>query len=89
MLRRARRSAAEAGAGNVHFRRADAEHLPLPDGSIDVALVNGIFNLNPARDMIFRELARVVRPGGAVFSAELILREPPTGEAASLADWFS
>lgn len=90
MLRRARRSAAEAGLGHVQFQRADAERLPLPDASVDVALVNGIFNLNSGRTMIFRELARVVRPGGAVFSAELILREPlPSGELASLTDWFS
>lgn len=93
MLRRARRSTAEAGVGHVHFRRADAEQLPLPTRSIDVALVNGLFNLNPARTAIFRELARVVRPGGAVFAAELILREPAAAgaeaEPVSEKDWFS
>jgi hypothetical protein len=55
-----------------------------------VAMVNGLFNLNPARGSIFDELARVVRPGGSVFAAELILREPaPAGEAVNLDDWFS
>lgn len=90
MLDRARRAAAEAGVTNVEFRRADAEALPLPDRSVDVAIVNGIFNLNPARDAIFGELARVVRPDGEVFVAELILIEPlPEDERASLTNWFA
>lgn len=90
MLDRARRAAVEAGVTNVEFRRADAEALPLPDRSVDVAIVNGIFNLNPARDAIFGELARVVRPDGEVFVAELILIEPlPENERASLTNWFA
>jgi SAM-dependent methyltransferase len=93
MLRRAHRSVAEAGVTNVRLQRADAEYLPLPEASIDVALVNGLFNLNPGRAAIFRELGRVVRPGGAVFSAELILREPEAAGSSSApvaeADWFS
>jgi hypothetical protein len=53
-------------------------------------MVNGIFNLNPARDAIFRELARVVRRGGTVFAAELILSIPLTPEArASESNWFA
>ena len=53
-------------------------------------LVNGIFNLNPARDAIFRELASVMRPDGAVFVAELILSGPlPPEVTASEANWFA
>ncbi|MBI3241202.1 MAG: methyltransferase domain-containing protein [Chloroflexi bacterium] len=90
MLARAREAAAEAGATNVEFRQGDAERLPIEDGSIDVVIINGIFNLNPARSDIFRELARVVRPGGFVFCAEVILREPlPPEEAANLTNWFA
>ncbi len=90
MLARARQSASEAQLPQVEFRSGDAERIPLDDASIDVALVNGIFNLNPARAEIFRELARVVRPGGRVYSAELILKEPlPAETQASLTDWFS
>jgi SAM-dependent methyltransferase len=74
MLWRARQAAAVFGV-DVTFCRGDAEQLPLEDAAVDVALVNGIFNLNPARTQIFRELARVVRPGGRVYAAELILRE--------------
>ncbi len=90
MLARARRAASVAGLGNIHHAQAAAEDLPLQSGSVDVAMVNGLFNLNPARGSIFEELARVVRPGGSVFAAELILREPaPAGEAVNLDDWFS
>lgn len=90
MLVRARQAAAEAGINNVEFRQADAENLSLDDASIDVALVNGIFNLNPARDCIFSELARVVRPDGAIYAAELILREPlPSETQASETNWFA
>lgn len=90
MLDRASRGAFEAGVSNIEFHEADAEHLPLNDASIDVALVNGIFNLNPMRDAIFHELARVVRPGGVVYAAELILRNPvQKPKVADEANWFA
>jgi arsenite methyltransferase len=90
MLARARQAATEAGLNNIEFHQVDAEALFLEDASIDVALANGIFNLNPARDLIFRELARVVRTEGAVYGAEIILREPlPPEEQASETNWFA
>lgn len=91
MLGRARQAATEAGAGNIAFCQADAESLPLKSGAIDVALVNGIFNLNPAREAVFVELARVVRAGGSVYAAELILREPvPAAQVCATDDnWFA
>jgi|ERR1700687_1168706 len=90
MCSRARQAVVESGATNVELRQADAEQLPIRDGEIDVALVNGIFNLNPARDAIFRELARAVRRDGAVYAAELILRQPlPPETRTSEKDWFA
>jgi len=90
MLARARQGLAEAGIANVEFKKADAEEVPILDGAIDVALVNGIFNLNPAREAIFSELARVLRPDGTVFAAELILREPLPAEIRdNPGSWFS
>lgn len=89
MLARARRAAQEAGLPNAAFRLADAEAMPLADATAEIALVNGIFNLNPARDAIFRELARVVKKGGTVYAAELILKEPlPASVLSSETDWF-
>ncbi len=90
MLERAGRAARDAGLNHVDFGQADAEKLPLSDAAVDVALVNGIFNLNPARREIFNELARVVKPGGAVYAAEIILREPlPPEEQADETSWFA
>jgi ubiquinone/menaquinone biosynthesis C-methylase UbiE len=90
MLDRARIGASEGAFVNTLFCRADAERLPVEDNSIDVALVNGIFNLNPSRSEIFRELARVVRPSGTVFAAELILSQPlPPDQRQSEANWFA
>jgi ubiquinone/menaquinone biosynthesis C-methylase UbiE len=90
MLGRARQAAAEVGCQNVEFHQIEAEYLTLEDRSIDVALVNGIFNLNPARELIFQELARVVRPGGAVYGAEIILRESlPPETQANETNWFA
>lgn len=89
MLALARRSAAAAGLQHSDFRLGDAEAMPLRDGEIDVAVVNGIFNLAPERARVFDELARVVRPSGVVYAAELTLtgRLPP-GQR-SQADWFA
>jgi SAM-dependent methyltransferase len=90
MLRRARQGAAEIGTNSVEFYQADADNLLVEDGQMDVALVNGIFNLNPGREAIFRELARVLRPGGAVYAAELILGEPlPPEVKQSEVNWFA
>jgi ubiquinone/menaquinone biosynthesis C-methylase UbiE len=90
MLARARQGGAEAGRANVEFRQGDAEAMPLADGEIDVAMANGLFNLNPERAAIFRELARVLRPGGTVFAAEMILREPlPPEEQGDISNWFA
>jgi ubiquinone/menaquinone biosynthesis C-methylase UbiE len=80
----------EGEAANVKFYLSNAESLPLEDGSIDVALVNGLFNLSSAREKIFMELARVVRPGGTVYAAKLILREPlPPEIKDSEINWFA
>jgi ubiquinone/menaquinone biosynthesis C-methylase UbiE len=90
MLSRARRAVAESGVVNVELRESDAERLPIGDGEVDVAIVNGIFNLNPARETIFRELARVIKPAGTLFAAELILLQPlPPETRASERDWFA
>ncbi len=90
MLERARQAAIQSDLHNLLFCRADAERLPFKDGEFDTALVNGIFNLNPAREAIFTELARVLRLGGAVFVAELILRQQfPDKDRASKTNWFA
>lgn len=90
MIARARIGAAEAGYENIDFYNIDADNIPLPDGFADVALVNGIFNLNPDREPLFYELSRIVKPGGAAFVAEIILTDKlPTEEEKSSVSWFA
>jgi SAM-dependent methyltransferase len=90
MLGRASGGIRTSGVHNIVLARAAAESLPLSDESIDVALINGMLNLNPARTEIFRELARAIVPGGVVYSAELILKEPlPESVRADEASWFA
>jgi ubiquinone/menaquinone biosynthesis C-methylase UbiE len=90
MLDRAQAARRAAGTLRVRFVQAESERLPLRRASIDVALVNGIFNLNPDRAAIFAELSRVLRPGGSVYGAELILARPlPEDVKASETDWFA
>jgi len=66
-----------------------AHQLPLLNASIDVVIVNGIFNLNPQRDAVFGEIHRVLRPGGTVYVAELILTEPLPEEMRDQANWLA
>lgn len=90
MIFKARRAVAETCADNLELVIATGEQLPLETGSFDLALVNGIFNLNPFRNQLFRELARVVRVGGRVWSAEIILKEPLSeAHRRSEAAWFA
>lgn len=90
MLARAKSSSELMGLTNVDFRQGDAEAIPVEDASVDVVLVNGIFSLNPAREDIFKELARVGRPDPVVYAAELVLKGPlPEDVQLSDADWFT
>jgi len=90
MLIRARSAKEVVNLPHLQFQQGDAESLPLADKSIDVALVNGIFNLNPQRKEIFSELARVLRPHGRAYVAELILTgPPPEGAHATESNWFA
>ncbi|MBX3171286.1 MAG: methyltransferase domain-containing protein [Candidatus Eremiobacteraeota bacterium] len=87
MLSRAREAVELAGlARNVFLLHSQAHQLPLLDASVDVALANGLFNLNPQRQEIFAELARVLRADGRVYAAELILNEPI--HTSDPIDWF-
>jgi SAM-dependent methyltransferase len=90
MLALAERSRAESALANLSFLCGEAERLPLADRSVDIVLVNGIFNLNPDRARVFREISRVTRPGGMVYAAELVLTGPlKKRKLRKVDDWFS
>jgi SAM-dependent methyltransferase len=88
MVARAQAAAAEAGLA-VEFHLAEAGRLPLPDASFDALLANGVLNLNPDRKTLLAEMARVLKPGGRYFGAEIVSEAGQGGGAAcSLEDWF-
>ena len=73
MLSRARQAAREAGLSWVRFEKGDMAKLPIEDDSIDVAISNGVINLAPDKNAVFAELYRVVRPGGRLQFADIVI----------------
>ena len=88
MLERARKNAASSGHDNVEFREGRLEALPVEDGSIDAVTSNCVINLVPDKAAVFREVARVLKPGGRMVVADIVLDRPlPEAVAKDLAAW--
>jgi len=88
MLARSRRLADQLGLDNVEFRQGVIEALPVEDGWADVVISNGVINLCPDKVGAYREVHRVLKPGGRMRVADICVERPvPEGALRDIDLW--
>ena len=89
MLDRARRGATEARLAQVRFEKADITALPVQPESVDIVISNGVINLLPDKTGVFSELYRVVRPGGRLQFADIVIETELSEDARNNIDLWT
>ena len=89
MLERARASAGEMGLSNVELHESLIESLPVDDASVDVVISNGVIDLVPDKDAVFDEIDRVLRPGGRLQIADVVIHTEVSEDARDRIDLWT
>lgn len=88
MLEKSRETAKKMGLEQVEFRKGFVEELPVPDNSVDIVISNGVVNLCPDKYRVFAEIFRVLKPGGRLYLADIIVhKQVPDGARANVDLW--
>jgi SAM-dependent methyltransferase len=89
MLDRVEASAAEMDLGNVELHESLIESLPVEDGSVDVVISNGVLDLVPDKEAVFDEIDRVLRPGGRLQIADVVIHHEVSEDARKRIDLWT
>jgi SAM-dependent methyltransferase len=89
MLARARESAAAMDLHNVEVHQSLIESLPVEDASVDVVISNGVIDLVPDKDAVFGEIDRVLRPGGRLQIADVVIHKEVSEDARARIDLWT